>query len=139
MRNVPRLYGGKVREYGRVIDGRSGLAVSGKSLGYGIAPWIFDIFWETTKGARADGVTGGLKGLGKGVLNLSTNLTVGMLGTVEYPSYGIYKSVCGVLHKKVQDKIMADRLAVVKHEEDIRGSPDAIQHVLERFQRFITG
>ncbi|KAI0891895.1 glycosyltransferase family 1 protein [Annulohypoxylon nitens] len=132
IRNLPRLYGGQVRDYGRVKDWKSGLIVSGKSLGYGIGQGLFDVSYGPVQGMRAEGALGGIKGLGKGLLGLGINLSVGILGIVAYPSYGAYKSFRGALHTQTRDRIIAARQAKAKYE--LKMEAGTTKHVLKEFQ-----
>lgn len=115
MRNVPKLYGGKVRHHGHVTGWKSGLAVSGKSLVYGFGEGIFDVFYLPARGAINEGVVGGIKGLGKGAVGLGTKLASGIVGVIAYPSLGFYKTIRKATHTKTRKSIVAARLVEAQH------------------------
>jgi len=79
LKNVPALYGDKVRDNGRVTDWKSGAIVGGKSFMYGMGEGLSDIFVQPYKGAQKEGAVGALKGVGKGTVSLVTKTTSGML------------------------------------------------------------
>lgn len=78
LKNVPALYGEKVRDDGRVTDWKSGAVVGGKSFMYGMSEGLTDIFVQPYKGAQKEGALGALKGVGKGTVSLFTKTGAGM-------------------------------------------------------------
>lgn len=109
MRNAPRLYGGDVRDYGTVKGWKSGLVVGTKTLTYGIGEGVADLFVEPVKGAMKEGVWGGVKGTGKGVLGCATKWGTALFGTVAYPGLGFYKSIQRSKNSKARKSIMLAR------------------------------
>lgn len=77
-RVVPRLYGEAPANHGLVHDWKSGLQVSGKSLVHGVGGGCADLVLQPYRGARKDGVAGGIAGFGKGLLGFSSKLASGM-------------------------------------------------------------
>ncbi|KAF2963190.1 hypothetical protein GQX73_g10384 [Xylaria multiplex] len=76
-RNIPRLYGEDVRDIGTVRDWKSGTVAGTKVVVYGIADGISDVVMLPYKGAQQEGVTGAIKGIGKGVTGISTKVFAG--------------------------------------------------------------
>ncbi|QRV72093.1 glycosyltransferase family 1 protein [Ceratobasidium sp. AG-Ba] len=60
--NTPRLYGGRVRELGRVKGVGSGLLEGGKALGFGMYDGCIDVVREPTRRYMESGVLGGVAG-----------------------------------------------------------------------------
>lgn len=79
LKNVPALYGDKVRDNGRVTDWKSGAIVGGKSFMYGMGEGLTDIFVQPYRGAQKEGAVGALKGVGKGTVSLITKTGSGTL------------------------------------------------------------
>lgn len=80
LRNVPALYGDKVRDHGTVTGWKSGAVVGGKAFMYGMGEGLTDIFTEPYKGGKKEGVVGVAKGVGKGTVTLMTKTTYGECG-----------------------------------------------------------
>lgn len=134
MRNAPRLYGGQVTDHGPVTNWKSGLVVSGKTFGSGIAQGIAGVIHEPVRGAKQDGALGAVKGMGKGLLGLGTGVSSAAVGIVAYPGWGIYQSINRSLHTKTRDQIMAARVAEARHEIGRMKDPDVKQRILDRFE-----
>lgn len=133
MRNAPRLYGGKVADYGPVTNWKSGLVVSGKNFGNGIGKGVAGVVQEPVRGAQQDGALGALKGMGRGLAGLATGVSGAAMGIVAYPGWGIYQSINRSLHTKTRDRIMAARVAEAKDVISRAKDPDVERRVLERF------
>jgi len=67
--NLPKAYGGEVRQYENVTGLRSGLLVSFKSFGYGLSDGIADLIIKPIDGAEKNGVLGFAAGCATGVMN----------------------------------------------------------------------
>jgi len=65
--NTPKLYGDEVRKEEKVTGIWSGMKAGGKGLGYGLFDGISGIVMQPVKGAKKDGILGGIKGFGKGI------------------------------------------------------------------------
>lgn len=133
MRNAPRLYGGKVADYGPVTDWKSGLVVSGKTFGNGIGQGFAGVVHEPVRGAQQDGAMGAVKGVGKGLLGLCTGVSAAAMGVVAYPGWGIYQSIHRSIHTKTRDRIVAARLAEARYESGLMKDPEVERLVVERF------
>jgi hypothetical protein len=70
---VPKLYGGEVRERGKITDLKSGTLVAGKSFVYGLSGGLADFVMEPYKGGKKEGALGVVKGIGKGSLSFVAN------------------------------------------------------------------
>lgn len=79
LRAVPRLYGSEVPDHGKVKGWKTGAVVAGKNFGYGITEGLADLVKEPLKGAKKEGALGAVKGVGKGVVNMTTKISSGTL------------------------------------------------------------
>lgn len=77
LRAVPKLYGGEVRDFGPVKDWKSGFTVAGKTFSHSMGEGFLDLIKEPVKGGQRDGVLGAVKGVGKGVVNMTTKVSSG--------------------------------------------------------------
>lgn len=109
LRNLPRSYGEKVRDHGKVSGWKSGAVVAGKTFAWGMADGISDVVVKPYQGARKEGAKGAVKGLGKGVLNLGAKTGAAMFGLMVYPSAGIAKSLRSAIHTKTRKTIVEAR------------------------------
>ncbi|KAF8201096.1 hypothetical protein K438DRAFT_1758408 [Mycena galopus ATCC 62051] len=112
LRNVPKMYGEEVKDYGRVKDWKSGMLVAGKTLLFGLPEGLADLVVQPYKGARADGATGFAKGVGKGTADAFIKATAATVGLVVYPTQGLYKSYQASVHDKTVKLITKS-----KHDE----------------------
>lgn len=92
MRNAPKLYGGQVYDPGAVTDWKSGGIAAGKNFTHGIVEGIGGIVMEPIRGGKKNGAAGAAKGVGIGLLNMTTKVTSGAVGLVTMPGQGIYQS-----------------------------------------------
>lgn len=109
MRAVPSHYGDAVRDHGQVTDIKSGVVVAGKTFAWGFVDGLSDMVVQPYKGARKEGTLGAVKGLGKGVVNLTAKSGAGMFGMFAYPSAGIAKSLRSAVHNKTRNMIAQER------------------------------
>lgn len=70
---VPKLYGGEVRDRGKITDLKSGTIVAGESFVYGISGGLADLVMEPYRGGKKEGALGVVKGIGKGSLSFLAN------------------------------------------------------------------
>lgn len=112
MRAMPSLYGGKVRDYGKVTGWKSGMAVGGKAFGLGIVDGLADLVVQPYKGGRKEGALGVAKGIGKGTVNMISKISGGAVGVWAYPAQGIAKSISNAVHTTSKKEI-----EVAKREE----------------------
>jgi hypothetical protein len=78
LRAVPALYGEGVKDHGTVKDWKSGMIVAGKNFAHGVVEGVSDLVNEPMKGAQRSGAVGGVKGMGKGMVNATTKVSSGM-------------------------------------------------------------
>lgn len=132
-RNMPKLYGANVRDYGEVRDWKSGAVIGGKATVFGIYDAITGVFILPYQGAMERGPKGALTGLGKGVISLQSNLFTGteilpravttrdesrandeveaVMGMTTYPLQGMYKSLLYLSNSKTRHAIQLARHA----------------------------
>ncbi|XXH02475.1 hypothetical protein Hte_008851 [Hypoxylon texense] len=125
-RNIPRLYGEEVRDFGIIADWKPGTAAGAKAVVYGVVDGVSDVFVLPYKGAQQEGTLGALKGVGKGVAGMSSKLFTApptapltdtyaaTMGMATYPLQGIYKSVWASAKLNTQRSI-----AIARHAEGL--------------------
>ncbi|KEQ95936.1 glycosyltransferase family 1 protein [Aureobasidium subglaciale EXF-2481] len=109
LRNAPLMYGDKPRDLGTVTDWKSGTAIAGKGLFYGIYDGITGLVTEPVKGAKKEGAVGALKGFGRGLGGIYWKPNAGLAGLLGYTVQGVYKSVYGALHTATRKRIAKAR------------------------------
>lgn len=77
-RNIPRLYGEEVRDLGTIHDWKSGTTVGAKAVVYGVVDGVTDLFVLPYQGAQREGFIGAVKGVGKGVIGITSKFFTGM-------------------------------------------------------------
>lgn len=77
-RAVPRLYGESVPEHEPVRDWQSGARVAGMNFVTGISGGFTDLVMQPYHGAVTGGFPGAAKGVGKGLLGLTSKTVSGM-------------------------------------------------------------
>ncbi|OTA99660.1 glycosyltransferase family 1 protein [Hypoxylon sp. CI-4A] len=98
LRAMPKLYGGEVREIGKITDWKSGATVAGKNFVDGFVDGFTDLVQEPVKGGKEEGALGTVKGIGKGSANMVSKVSSGMLGLVAYSGQGLCKSITAAVH-----------------------------------------
>ncbi|CAF3454368.1 unnamed protein product [Fusarium graminearum] len=111
MRVAPRLYGGEVYDPGPVTDWKSGGIAAGKNFSHGILEGVGGLVMSPVRGAKKEGAVGAAKGVGIGVLNLTTKVSSGTLGLLTFTSQGAYKSVRASMRKDTRKTIKQSRRA----------------------------
>ena len=111
MRNVPRLYGEKPLGHGRVTDIKSGFALAGKGFALGMTEAVSDLVVKPYEGMREDGAKGAVKGIGKGMANMTSKAGCAMFGVMVYPSVGIAKSLKSAIFSRTKKRIVEARRA----------------------------
>ncbi|RGP70242.1 udp-glucose,sterol transferase [Fusarium sporotrichioides] len=118
MRVAPRLYGGEVYDPGPVTDWKSGGIAAGKNFGHGLLEGVGGLVMSPVRGAKKEGAIGAAKGVGIGVLNLTTKVTSGTLGLLTFTSQGAYKSVRASMRRDTRRAIkqskQAEGIAIVR-------------------------
>ncbi|GAB1739774.1 hypothetical protein NU219Hw_g4711t1 [Hortaea werneckii] len=105
-RNMPRLWGDEVKDYGKVTDWKSGGVAAGKSLVMGIGQGFRDMAMEPVKGGRDGGAWGATKGVARGTASLLTKTASGCLGLVAYPGQGLSKSLYTLFHSNTSKAVV---------------------------------
>ncbi|CAG8019211.1 unnamed protein product [Penicillium salamii] len=138
MRNVPRLYGETPMDYGAVTGIKSGFALAGKGLTLGMVEAMSDLVVKPYQGARQDGAKGAVKGIGKGMANMTSKAGCAMFGVMVYPSSGIAKTLKSAIYSGTKRSIVKARHAegawLLDHE-----NPTEIEFVVTSFQRRLIG
>ncbi|SPJ85725.1 related to sterol glucosyltransferase [Fusarium torulosum] len=111
MRVAPRLYGGEVYDPGPVTGWKSGGIAAGKNFSHGILEGVGGLVMSPVRGAKKEGAVGAAKGVGIGVLNLTTKVTSGTLGLLTFTSQGAYKSVRASMRRDTGRTIKQSRRA----------------------------
>ncbi|KAH8879710.1 sterol glucosyltransferase [Thozetella sp. PMI_491] len=133
-RNVPRLYGEGVRDFGVIRDWKSGTVVGAKATFFGVVDGLSDLFVLPYKGARRDGPVGAVKGVGKGLVGVTSKFFTAAVGMGAYPLQGIYKSVWTSAHQSTQQSIrQARRLEGFYLAQQLRQAGFDDAHVLRAF------
>lgn len=109
-RNIPRIYGDEVQDYGRVTNIRTGFVKAGKSFAQGVGAGFDDLTTKPAAGGRTGGTLGALKGFGIGATNLVSKTVAGSLGLVAYPGQRISRSIHASTHGSTSKNIMTARL-----------------------------
>ncbi|KAG8739387.1 hypothetical protein FRC10_005679 [Ceratobasidium sp. 414] len=99
LHNTPKLYGGEVRELGKVNGVGSGLVEGGKAFAYGLYDGVADMVKEPTKRYKENGIVGGMAGAAIGTTNLLFKPIAGMMAAVSLPLEGTVKDVRALFHK----------------------------------------
>jgi hypothetical protein len=111
LKNMPRVYGDTVRDHGPVTDFKSGATVAGKTFAWGFVDGLSDVVVKPYQGAQKEGVKGAAKGLGKGLISMTTKTGAGMFGLMGYTSAGIAKSLRTAVYTKTRKSIAEARHA----------------------------
>ncbi|EEY18375.1 conserved hypothetical protein [Verticillium alfalfae VaMs.102] len=136
LRAVPGHYGDKPRDNGQVTGFVSGAAVAGKTFAWGFADGLSDLVVQPYKGAKIEGALGAVKGVGKGIVGLTTKSGAGMFGLFAYPSAGIAKSIRSATRGGTKKAV-----ARARHEEgkwllQTRGEQGLAAEVAAAFRRW---
>ncbi|KAL8828313.1 MAG: hypothetical protein Q9170_006662 [Blastenia crenularia] len=110
--NAPRLYGDDtVRKADKVTGIQSGLKAAGKGFTLGIYDGISGLATQPVRGAQKGGVTGFLKGFGKGIGGAVLKPSAAACSLPGYTFKGIHKEVQKLLRPSAQNDIVASRIA----------------------------
>ncbi|KAG9252370.1 uncharacterized protein F5Z01DRAFT_682551 [Emericellopsis atlantica] len=77
LRHLPHLYGENVRDYGEIRDWKSGAAAGGKCVVLGLYDGVAGLVLLPYSGAQRQGAIGVVKGVGKGIAGLGSNVFTG--------------------------------------------------------------
>lgn len=87
LRAVPKLYGKEVSERPHITDWKSGAVVAGTNFHQGVVGGFTDLIREPIDGGRQEGALGVAKGVGKGLVGMTTKVTSGMFWFASYKRY----------------------------------------------------
>ncbi|KAH6657053.1 hypothetical protein BKA67DRAFT_512878 [Truncatella angustata] len=133
LRSMPKLYGGEVREIGKVTDWKSGAIVAGKNFKDGMVDGFTDLVREPMKGGKEQGALGAIKGVGKGSANMLLKVSSGALGLVAYSGQGICKSITAAVNTETWHAIKKARRNEGRHLV-ASGAHDVDQVVVRMFE-----
>nr|QCC62991.1 glycosyltransferase [Phoma sp.] len=135
MHNVPKLWGDDtVRPQERVTDLRSGVKAVGREFGFGFYDGITGLVTQPWKGAKENGASGFVKGVGKGMGGFLAKPGAACLGILSHTMQGFNKEVQKLFGSDVQSYINASR-AAQGYEEWLRSSDEEKQDVIMRWKR----
>ncbi|KAL8893975.1 MAG: hypothetical protein Q9192_004742 [Flavoplaca navasiana] len=136
--NAPRLYNDRsVRQGDKVTDLQSGLKAAGKGFALGLYDGYSGMFTQPFRGAREGGVTGFMKGIGKGLGGFFLKPSAAGCALPGYALQGIYEELRIRLGPGVQNSIIAARTAQGLEEWD-SSTREEQQEVLRRWQHVQT-
>ncbi|CAE6379217.1 unnamed protein product [Rhizoctonia solani] len=104
MNNAPKIYGGSVRDPGKITGFRSGLREAGKSVAMGLYDGLTDIVREPVDGFKKHGVLGGAGGFIVGLTNAAVKPTAGLIGMLSQPVEGTIQSVRSLMAKPAKER-----------------------------------
>ncbi|KAL9631851.1 MAG: hypothetical protein Q9204_004040 [Flavoplaca sp. TL-2023a] len=136
--NAPRLYNDRsVRQGDKVTDLQSGLKAAGKGFALGLYDGYSGMFTQPFRGAREGGVTGFMKGIGKGLGGFFLKPSAAGCALPGYALQGIYEELRIRLGPGVQNSIIAARTAQGLEEWN-SSSQEEQQEVLRGWQHVQT-
>lgn len=135
LRVAPKLYGGEVYDPGPVTDWKSGGIAAGKNFSHGILEGVGGLVMSPVRGAKKEGAVGAAKGVGIGVLNLTTKVSSGALGLLTFTSQGAYKSARASMRRDTRRTIKQSRqdegIAILREGKQ-RVNTGAVLRVFDR-------
>ncbi|CUA70528.1 Sterol 3-beta-glucosyltransferase UGT80A2 [Rhizoctonia solani] len=136
MNNAPKIYGGSVREPGKVTGFRSGLREGRKSAAMGFYDGFTDIVKEPVDGFKKGGIMGGVGGVLIGLTNAVVKPTAGIVGMLSQPVEGTIQSARSFMAKPVKERY-ATRYAegVAAFKESTEPEREAVIRAFEEKSR----
>ncbi|KAF2152231.1 glycosyltransferase family 1 protein [Myriangium duriaei CBS 260.36] len=132
--NAPRLWGDDtVRPQQKVSDLKSGCVAIGKEFGYGWYDGIGGLVTQPWNGAKKEGASGFLKGIGKGIGGFVTKPSAAVWAIPSYFMKGVHKGVQKLYGSNVRNYIIASR-AAQGYEEWLRSSDAEKENVIVRWR-----
>ncbi|KAG8763486.1 hypothetical protein FRC11_002889 [Ceratobasidium sp. 423] len=104
MNNAPKIYGGSVREPGKVTGFRSGIREGGRGVAMGFYDGFTDIVREPVEGFKKHGVIGGVGGAVIGLTNAVVKPVAGIVGMISQPVEGTIQSARSMLAKPAKER-----------------------------------
>ncbi|KAG9092871.1 hypothetical protein FS749_015386 [Ceratobasidium sp. UAMH 11750] len=109
--NAPKLYGGGVRELGKVNGVGSGLVEGGKGLAYGLYDGFTDMVRQPAKGFVENGIVGAVAGVAIGSSNCIVKPIAGLMSAFSLPMEGAVKDARTLFRKRIGKERHATRYA----------------------------
>lgn len=132
--NIPKLWGDDtVRPQERVSDVKSGLRAAGREFGFGWYDGVTGLATQPWQGAKREGVSGFVKGVGKGVGGFLTKPGAALLGILSHTMQGVSKEMEKLFGSNVHSYIVASRVAQ-GYEDWLQSSDAEKQDVIERWK-----
>ncbi|KAH8657897.1 putative glucosyl/glucuronosyl transferase [Xylariales sp. PMI_506] len=131
--NFPKMWGDDtVRPQEQVVDFKSGVKAAGKEFGFGWYDGVTGLATQPWRGAQKEGVTGFVKGFGRGIGGFATKPFAGFAGILGHTIKGVHKEVQKLFSGNVQNYIVASRVAQ-GYEEWLQSSEAEKQDVIARW------
>ncbi|KFY00846.1 hypothetical protein O988_03085 [Pseudogymnoascus sp. VKM F-3808] len=132
--NAPKLWGDDtVRPQQQVSDFKSGARAIGKEFAFGWYDGVTGLVTQPWKGARKEGASGFVKGIGKGIGGFVTKPGAALFGIPSYLMKGVHKEVQKLYGSNVQNYIIASRTAQ-GYEEWLQSSDVEKKDVIVRWK-----
>jgi hypothetical protein len=132
--NAPKLLGDDtVRPQERVSDFKSGMNAMGREFAFGWYDGVTGVVTQPWKGARKDGASGFVKGIGKGVGGIIAKPGAAMFGIISHPMKGMHKELQKLYGNNVQEYIVATR-ASQGYQEWLQSSDAEKEDVIVRWK-----
>jgi hypothetical protein len=132
--NTPKLWGDDtVRPQPQVKDMKSGFQAIGKEFGYGMYDGVTGLVTQPWNGAKKDGASGFVKGVGKGLGGFVTKQGAALFSIPAYFMKGAYKEVENLFGSNVHSYIVASRTAQ-GYGEWMRSTDAEKQDVVDRWR-----
>ncbi|OHX00426.1 UDP-glucosyltransferase [Colletotrichum incanum] len=137
LHNVPRLYGDRPREHGKVEDWKSGGIAAAKTFGTGFYDGLTGIFTDPYKGAKEGEALGLAKGVATGSVGFVIKPGAALFGLVAYPAQGIHKSLKARIGRS--HAVWTAKSALLDHDQrQHSGIPRGGSKVLQVFDAYFT-
>ncbi|QRW11269.1 glycosyltransferase family 1 protein [Ceratobasidium sp. AG-Ba] len=126
--NAPRLYGGGVRELGKVHGVGSGLVEGSKGLAYGLYDGFTDMVRQPAKGYAENGIVGAVAGVAIGSSNCVVKPIAGLMAAFSMPLEGAVKDARSLFRKNVGKERRGTRYAegVVASKQATQAERDVV-------------
>ncbi|KAG8791204.1 hypothetical protein FRC12_009874 [Ceratobasidium sp. 428] len=126
--NAPKLYGGGVRELGKVNGVGSGLVEGGKGLVYGLYDGFTDMVRKPAEGFVENGVVGAVAGVAIGSSNCVMKPIAGLMAAFSLPMEGAVKDAKTLFRRQIGKERRAARYAegIVASKEATQGERDVV-------------
>ncbi|KAJ2898613.1 hypothetical protein MKZ38_003810 [Zalerion maritima] len=140
LREAPRLYGDEVKDHGPIKGWKSGGMVAGKNFLDGMTSGVTGMVMQPYHGGKEEGAVGAMKGVGKGMLGMTTKMGSAGLGLFAYSAQGAYKSLRNAARSDTRNAIVAARLVEGEYLVTVeRGWEGRVPVVLHAFDTLKSG